>query len=396
MSVYRSASLAAALVYPLLLASESSAQAAGRRFEASAISRVTFDDNVARGRAGRAGDQDVRQDDVIWSPGVAFGANLPLGRQLAFARASLSYEFFQRNDELNRERVSIETGVQGQFARCTISPTLAYSRGLSEAFDVELNALDNVSETRSASLSAACPRQNGLSPFASARRDETKNSDPRRRSVDSERDTISGGVSYNRPSIGAISLVGTRSEVRYPERPAGIPDGYDLNAIGLTYERRVSARITGRANVAYTDVQSRPGLGASDFQGVTWGLAASAQPSNTIGVDVSYDRSIQPSNRVGLDYSVTESVAASLRYTLNTRTALAAGVQRDERRFEGTPVPGGFGLSDELTSLFVSAQYQLSQRVTLSAEARHEERASDRPDFGFNSNRVSLTARARL
>lgn len=392
----RSIGLATAVVSTFVVAGEGQSQVIGRRIEAAAVATVTFDDNVGRGRFSGAGETVSSAEDVIWSPGVTFGLNLPVGRQVVFVQSAASYSFYQRNDWLNSERLSLQAGVQGQFARCSISPTIAYSRGLSEGFDAEPDALDNIVVSRGVGLSVGCPRQNGFYPFASVRSDRTENNDPRRQTLDSERDTISGGVSYGRATFGTVSIVGTNSEVRYPSRPIGVPDGYDLQALGLSYERKVGARLTGRANVDYTDVTSRPGLGASDFQGVTWGLAATAQPSRAITLDVSYDRSIQPSNRLGLDYSVTESVGGGVRYALNSRTVLSGGVQRNERRFEGATVPGGFGRTEDQTAVFVSARYALNRRVSFTADARREERASDRSEFSYNSNRVSFSAQARF
>jgi hypothetical protein len=383
-----------------LAAGNAQAQEAPRRIEFGGSLQVTYDDNVLRASEQRAATQDLETSDLIYSPGAFLNFNLPVGRHSAFLRSTAAYDVYQRNDRLNRERASVVGGVNATLARCVARPSLSFSRGQTEFFDRSIDlteeTVDNVTDRRAFDVQLSCPRQVGLSPFASYRVESSRNSNAIRQDVDTDSESASVGASYTRGSFGTASVSGSWSDVRFPRRAPGVSDGYELQAVGLRYERPVGARLSVRGAVSQTDVQSRPGLGALDFRGVTWGVGVTARSSTALTTQLSYDREVQPSNRVGLSYSIDETVAARADYQLGTRILLSGGVSRSERSYRGVTQFAVPAVDETLTAIYATARYDLNRRWAFVADLRRDDRESDVPTFGYVSNSVSVTALARF
>src|SRR5687767_5378881 len=114
-----------------VLATPAAAQQA-RQFEVRASMGVTYDDNVARSNAVTAALRGIEQEDFIYNPSVAVDIVQPFGRQAAFLRGSVGYDFYDKNDQLNRERIDLSGGVSSPLGPCR--PTLggSYKRQQSE------------------------------------------------------------------------------------------------------------------------------------------------------------------------------------------------------------------------------------------------------------------------
>src|SRR5437588_164966 len=68
-----------------------------------AVISEIYDSNVARSSYLLASARGVTQSDWITEPGVTLNLNKTFGRQSAFLRGSVGYDFYARNTRLNSE-----------------------------------------------------------------------------------------------------------------------------------------------------------------------------------------------------------------------------------------------------------------------------------------------------
>lgn len=373
----------------VMAAAPSVAQAPERGVQFEASARTTYDSNVYRGRPGFASGES---SDVIFSPGVSVAANVPLGRQTFYAKGGAAYDFYAENDRLNRERIFADGGVVSRISRCEVNLNAGYSRGRSDvlAFDIAVDDdPENVFTRGTLGVSAACPSVVGVTPTASYRRTRTDNSSGARSTLDSDTDTYTAGLSYRRPTLGAVTVFGSRSETTY--RNASSPAGFETNSLGGRFERQVAPRLRGMIELAQTKVESKT-PGTKEFSGLTYGGALTARVGPRLTADLTYDKRIEPSQRIGAQYSVREGAALRVNYSAGSRVILSGGVSRDKLRSEGGPVPALFPRDETLDAVFASARYRMGRRWALIGDVRHDRREADTAAFDYSGTRASVTA----
>lgn len=368
------------------------AQESGRKIGVTAVARATYDDNVRRGQVSGTG---LGEADYIYSPGIEVDVVLPLGRRVLTLGGGASYDFYQSNDRLNRERLQLDAGFASPMSRCDLVGRVGWTRGQSEVFDLTADTVQNVEDTKTVGVDLGCPDLVGLSPFVGVSGTQTRNSNARRSSLDNDSRSAAAGVRYGRPALGTVSLVVGASETRYNARSAGVTDGYDAKTATLGLERPIGSRLSGRASVGVQKVDSRPGIGARNFQGVTWAVGLTGRVNPALVLNVGFNRDVQPSVRLGQNFSVSETLTAGASYKLGSRINLSAVYRRGTRDFEGTTTPGT-ALKDKVDGVSLGAAYAVNRRWSLSAQLDHEKRTADVSGFGYDANRASVIARARF
>jgi len=382
-----------ALIGVAALSSDAVAQDRSLTFGLSAL--VEHNSNVARSNEARAAFRGVEPEDTIFKPAATIDFFSPVGRQSIFFKGMAGYTFYDRNDQLNREVLDFNGGVNGRFGPCSGTLSGGYSRGLWLLDDPTLiENVENIQTTKTASANVACSRATGLGLTASVSKDWIENDLDQLANSDSERTSIMGGITYTRPALGTLTLFADRQETTYPNRL--FDDGYTLNAYGLTFARQLGARIQGTVTVAYNKVdQKTPSFlpATDDMTTTAYSAELSYRATSRLRFQGSFDRAVTPTVAVGRSYDLTEGYRVSGVYDLGSRITVSAGGAWVQRQSKGLIPETPLELTDsETTSYFASIRYQQSKRLSFVLNAGREERVTNSPQFDYTNNRIGLGA----
>lgn len=392
--------LAAGVALGALAAATAASAQEERRLDFGLQATVEHQSNVAQTSKSQAALRGLSLDDTIFTPGANVNIVQPVGRQALFLDGSVGYAFYQNNDQLNREQANLSGGLRGSVGPCGYVLTGNYARGLSRIDDATLIAdVENVQEVKRVAVDLACARESGLGVVAGYATDWTTNDLAASRLSDVDTETAMLGVQYARPALGVITIFGNYGETTYPNRI--IEDGYDLYAIGLSYERKLGARIEGKASFAYTTVDSHApapiGSGDDNFETTAYSIDLSYRASSRLRFAGSFDRSVTPSTGIGRNYDVTEAYEIHGDYDLGARISLSLGAARVEREAAGGLLLPIIQLTDSTTdAVYGSASYKLSERISFKLTAGHEERSTNAPQFDYTNDRIGVGVDAKF
>lgn len=388
---------AAAMVGAVAFASAADAQET-RRLDFGARATVLHDSNVSRSNTTLADDRGITPADVIFTPSLTFDLLWPLGRQSFFANGAVGYDFYNKNDQLNSDRLNLTSGLNGQAGPCMGTVQGGFSRSRNDLQDLTLTNPENIRDVTSANLSISCSRGFGFGVSLSAGHEWASNSNAVQAQSDYETSTGQIGLTYGRPTLGTLTVFATRQRTQYDTLPGLMSNpGYDMTAMGVSFERRLGARIQGTVSFSYSMVESlRSGPGATDdFDGPTYGGDLVFRPTDRIETTLNYSRSVVPSNSFGKLYDVQEDVRLGARYELSSRFQIGAGLAYLDSKSEGPTLGNAPSilLTDSRTKVaFASLTFKQSQRTSLRLDVTREEREADVPAFEYSTTRVGLTA----
>lgn len=370
-----------------------------RKLDFTAGVLVEYHSNVALTDETQAALRGLTQEDTIFTPSAAIDFYQPLGQQGVFLRGSVGYAFYENNDQLNREQLDLSGGFNGRAGPCAGTLTGDYSRGINRIDDPILIDAENVLEVKRATIEIGCARETGLGIMASASREWNENEEPLAKQSDSDRDIYMFGVSYSRPTLGTFTVFGSQEEVTYPNRL--IDDGYDLNAIGVSYTRMLGARIQGDVSVAYTTVDlhapALPGFSDDDFETTAYSGSLTYRASSRLNLQASFEKSVTPSSGFGRSYDVNEVYQLSGEYSIGSRIILAMGAARAEHDLQGGLALPTIQLTESTTdALHATMTYKLSEHLAFRLTAGTEERNTNAPQFDYTNNRVGVGVDAKF
>ena len=371
-----------------------------RKLDFGLRAEVERDTNVSRSNAAQAASQGITQEDTIFTPGATVDLWIPVGRQAVFLTGTAGYSFYDKNTQLNRERASLKGGVEGRVGPCmgTLSGDLLY--GQSEIADVALAQFaSNVVKTTRLGVDVSCSTSAGLGAVFSGLQEWSDNSASQLVGSDAERQSLMGGLSYSRPTLGTLTAFTTLENIEYPNRRllGGGSDGYEMTAIGLTYARQLGARIQGTVSVAYTNVEPAdsglPGAGSADYSGTTYSGDLTYRASSRLQFRGYFSRAVTPTVAVGQQYQVQTGYGIGTDYDLGSRFRLSAGFDQNESDADGVlpPLPNVM-TSSTTTAIYGALRYQQNKRLGLTISVRHEERDANTPQFDFKGERYGIAA----
>lgn len=361
--------------------------------------KVLQDSNVARASDALAATRGITQEDTILTPTLTFDVLVPVSRQSIYLNGSAGYDFYRKNNQLNRERMKAEGGVNSQLGPCQGTLFGGYARAQSDLQDLVLLDPENVLETKDVGVELTCARATGLGASVSASQKWGDNSNLVQHQADFETKSLTASAFYSRPSFGSLSVFVSHEETKYPNRgslPSGA-SGYELQAVGMTFERKIGSRLQGRISAALSTVdQSSNALsGTSDtFDGPTYGGSLTFRPSDRLEAILDYERKVVPSTRIGKLYDLDESVRLEGRYKFGSRVTAAVGGQLRKVESEDAFLVTGPSilLSDSETKiLFGSLTFKQSQRLSFVLDVVHEEREANLPIFEYSATRVGAS-----
>lgn len=373
------------------LSTSASAQEA-RRLDFGLEAAAEYNSNVARTSEELANLRGIELADTIFTPAATIDALLPLGKHSVFLNGRVGYSFYNKNTELNRERLDLTAGLNGQVGPCQTTLSGTFTRGVNQLEDpVLIDDPKNIQETKQVGINVACMRGSGLGLVGSASKVWTDNDQPLAQQSDAERSSLTLGVSYSRPALGTITLFGNRDKAEYPNRIVG--GGYELTGIGVSYERQLGARIQGSVSIASTTVEQQGPLAAEgDLETLSYSADLSYRASSRLKFKALFDRSVTPSAAIGRSYDIAETYSFGGDYNLGSRITVNLGVSRVERESDGLMVPG-VSLTDSRTdAVFGTVRYKQSERLAFVLTAGREERTTNAPLFDYKNTRIGLAA----
>lgn len=371
----------------------------GRQLNFGLSANVVHDTNVARSSKQLADLRGVVAEDTVFTPAATFDLVLPISRQSIFANGLIGYDFYEKNDYLNRERLLLNGGMSGRFGPCAPSVTGSYARAQSDLRDVTLLNPENTVQTKSLGIVATCTRQPGFGVTLSADKTWSENSNNILEQADYERNTYSGAITYGRASLGTLRAFTQFQDVEYPNK-AGLPGfstGFSSWNTGIGFERKLGARIQGDASVSYNSVEMDGGFegpgGSYDGLGYTGNLEYRA--TSRLRANFNFSRQITPSIRVGDAYTLQERFAARAAYDLTGDLGLEIGGESLDERYRGQiPISDpSIGLTDsKINTLHSALTYKPSDRLAFRLSYEHQKRDASNPLYDYTSNRIGLRA----
>lgn len=360
---------------------------------------VTHDSNIARSSEALAEERGLEREDILYSPAIELNIEAPLSRQTLFLRGSVGYDFHQRNTQLDRERIDIQSGAKYRLSRCSGQFAAGYGRRQSNVADLlDEGDIRNTEQVHNLSFDAKCGGPIGLAPYVALERSRGENSDADREASDVTSTTARAGVAYLRPSFGELRLIAERRTVRYPNRNilddgGAITDGFDSSSGGLAFERSVGSRLRASASVNYTHVKPRD-ESARKFTGLTYQASVDMVLTSALKAQLTLVHDVQPSSVLEVDYKIGRVYGARADYALSERLSFAAGASLDKKKYRGAVSADLAGLASEQRRIaYALMNYQRSDRGSFSVEVSHERRNASDEAFDYSSTQVTLSAR---
>jgi hypothetical protein len=324
---------------------------------------------------------------------------LPAGRQVIFLQGIAGYVSYARNGVLNRDRIDLSGGVDGNLGYCRPKIVGGYARRQSDLADLDAGRVKNAEEQRYVVLEARCGRGFGFAPVATLLTASVRNSTTARKNSDSDTHGGSLGMSYSRPTFGTLSLLGTYTKTRYPERlvlvgPDELHDTWEIYSAGLRFERQIGSRIRGNIGGSYSALNSNLPT-VKDLKGITYDAQLTLQPSYRLQTRLAFTRQFVPAKRVNVSYVIANTYNAEAEYAFGSRLRLIVSGSIKDRTYRLSNTLGTTGPTDErIKMLSGRLKFQANRRMTFELNVENEKRDSNVPLFDFESKRIGLTTKA--
>jgi hypothetical protein len=363
--------------------------------EVEGVLDAVYDTNVSRSNAAEAARRGLKPEDEILMPHVEFDLLRPYGRQSLFLTGLAGYDLYNHNSKLNRERIDVEGGADPRIGSCEGTLSGRYRRHQSDLIGIVGPVAVNVETNKSANFNADCLKTVGFSPTVGVSQTWNKNSAPARVVADSRTFAVNAGLSYSQPALGIISIFGQYNDTHYPQRPTAIlgtlvADSYLSYEAGMVLDRHLG-RIEGTIKVSYTSLT--PNLKTvKGFKGLTYSATLGATISSKLSATLDAERATRPSIQPTSSFVREDNVVGDLIYKLNERTDLNLGATWAQRQYGGSiTIPGTTLTNEHLWDVHASGKLDLSRRLALALEVRHEIRHANLTSLNYASTRVELT-----
>lgn len=393
----------------------------GYRLEASL--RTLFDDNLLRVPSDRPTPLGRSRSDFRFSPAVSGGIGLPFGRQQLYVGAIIGRDFYARNTDLNRNRYAVGGGLNWRLGTTCTGALGVEFRRRQNLFSEEGILVPNVQENFDYGGSFDCQARAGIGFGGTIEHNQTNNLTPTRRAFDVKSTSYSPHLSYGSAGLGRFSLGGSYTRVKYPFRPALLPDftqtpdGIDLYSGRIGYDRSLGTRMKVTLGASFNKVKPQPrtvqqligftALGLpvfapidrSGYSGLGYDGSLSYTPSPRISAQLSASRNVTSTPNAGALFIVNQAYGLDLGYKLGPSIDTGVGVTYNVRDYRGgfasptEPVPR---VNDKSSRFYARVSYSPVKLYDVDLEVAHQKRASNPNDFDFSGTSVSLTLRVKF
>lgn len=353
--------------------------------------RLVYDTNVLRqSEQFRGGDTD----DLRITPGVDVTFRKQFGLHQISAVGSLGYDFYQRFDDLNRERINLLA--KGDFkvtGLCYLRPSARLNFAQSNLAD-QGELVGNTQRTQDYSVTAQCDKPYGYYPVLTLGYLTTDNSASSRRVFDINTRSVGLGFAYSKASLGDVRLMFNYDAFRRPnhdEDSSTISGGADNYHVGIEFKRAVAPRLSWNAGLSYIHTKAQDSR-VEDFSGLGYHVGANYRPWPTLSVVLDVTRSTRNQSNTGATYVLETDFSLRADGKLGSRSTVQAGASYGKRQFKGELLIDTDDLrsSDKTTALFAGYRYALRSRLNAGFELRHEWRESDLNRYRYRYTSSSL------
>jgi len=356
---------------------------------------ITYDTDVARSDAATAALRGLVQQDEIYEPDANLDLVKALGSQSLFLNGLVGYQFYGHDTILNNQHVDLTGGADLRVAHCEAALADEYAARQNDLAEITTTIVKNRQTVETVSFDGDCARAVGFTPYINVSGSWSSNSNPEMITTDYRNLVVGGGLAYQRPTFGRLSIFGQYVRTTFPNRlvPVGAVaqvDGYQLYSGGFKFERRLG-RIEGTFQLAYTDLQ--PDIsGEAKFNGLTYLGDLAWHATSRLTGKAHIERDTQPSVELGSAFTRQNLYSLELDYRFTSRLNVAAGASEDDARFEGAAIIPGIDLtSSNTTDYYGNVQLQFARRFSLTLDAREENRRANLVALSYASTRISAT-----
>lgn len=352
-----------------------------------------YDSNVPRLNEESVNLQGFEREDIRISPALQLNFARNLGRHQVGINANLGYDFYVRNTELNRERLSVEPFVYANLPVCDLAVSALASRQQSDlgqlvyiGIDPTLGT-DNTETRKRINGKLICGDTYGLRPTFEVERGGGDNSNPLRTIADYRYTRIQPGVGYSSPALGEISIFAVKTETDLPNQllPNGQIAGYTQRGFGVQYRRNIGSRLSFDGSVSH--IELTPNGGASEGQsGLNASVALTLLASDRLQFTAFANRNFTSTLTSTSTYELAESYGLTANVAANDRLRFRLGGQYSPRRFFYAITPAGPFISQQTQyDIFGGASYSLNRRMRLNLDAGYQRRDADLAIFDYDS-----------
>ena len=352
-----------------------------------------YDSNVGNTNDVRADLTRVEGSDFILRPSVFMNISKEIGGFQLQGNASVGYDFYTENSELNSERLFADLQGETRLGFCSVQPGLSFRRQqheLGDRFYVEDPAigLDNVQTVQEYRVDLRCGQEIGLRALGGVAYVRGDNSNEVRNLSDYESFTYSAGLGYHHPSVGDLDLYASQEETDYENRIIeGVQDTYEVRRYGASFERDIGARLKGRIEGFIIDLDS-PGSTDANFNGTGWNFDLSATLGARVTSYVTLGQDVQPVLNNDALYMKARNWGAGASFAVNDRVTLNASYARLDRDYvysdflpadEENPL-----LGDSLDQLTASVDFRGNGPLGFSFYGGYENRSSNDAFYDYD------------
>lgn len=374
------------------------------------ITEIRFDlaalgeDNAARSSRELSAQRGLERSDAVLTPAVNIVLVRPVGRGSVSVTGQLGYSFYARNDQLNRERISVAANADVPVGPCRVGPSIGLQRRQSDLGDivfapgVAVGTAGNAETIQRYGVTLGCGRNPGIQPFIGYSYERADNSNALRERAEYNSNSWRGGLRYSSPAVGDVSLFASRREVELsPLALGGTNDpSYRNEEAGIEFRRDIGTRIRTSATVGYSRVRS-DGDVVDEFDGVTWNVELSALIGADLRLTAGTGREVTNSLASDAGYLITKPNRVRLEYAFSDRMRLDAGAQFTDRRYiYGLDVPLG-AITDENRRTFdAGLSFDVGRRMNFRIYGGHERRNANGTIFDYRANSIGVSLGIRL
>lgn len=369
-----------------------------REWRVGVRAEAYYDSNVPRTNESVASNRGLAREDYVFVPAVTASIVQPIGRQSVFLNGDAGYAFHRNNPQLDRRRAKITGGVAGLLGPCRPTAYGTYEAAQSDLATLDLGSSENLRQTTTIALGAACSPSPGLLLSTQVQRSDVKNSAPTVEESDSTAETANITLGYERASLGALSAGFSYTNVEFPNRiilgrPIG--DGFFTQSYFVGYSREFGTKLSVSANAGLTHVKREfapPGVDQS-FSSASYALDVVYGLGQRIDLELRAQRAITPSQQVGKTFDKRTSADALVRYEVGSRLTVAAGYSRQDIESNADTASSLLVVTDaRVDAIFGTVSYAPNNRMSFQLNVRHEEREANLPQFTYSAMRVGVSA----
>jgi hypothetical protein len=361
--------------------------------------------NSTRVAPSTAAGRGLVAADERLTVGVDLVVNRELGRNTLRLTTNLGYDFYRRNEKLNRERIGAQLDAGINIGSCLLELSGQVDRRQSDLDTIALvnlpgtESVRNTQTTQNYRAQGRCGYAFGLRPSVGYEHSVGDNSNILREVSDYTSDRVFGGLAYEHPVVGKINLTYETEDVNFSKRaatPLAAFSGYKLDELRLRVSRDIGSSLKAEGLLAYNWLKSDNGA-APNFRGVTWRLSGTAKIGSRLQIRGGTERSLRPSLGAEALYSKSSSHDLRATYALSKRFSINGGLVLSKRDYEGAQANFGPLLDkDKFRRVFAGMTFRASEKLDLGFEAGHEKRDGTGTLYDYDSGYVGLRGRIRI